>query len=67
VFFGAMLDGWPSLMVSVWMIGGLVIFCQGVLGIYLAKVYQEAKRRPPTLTREVYEPPAVAAGSRYAA
>jgi putative glycosyltransferase len=61
LFFGRMLDGWPSLMVSLWLIGGLVIFCQGVIGIYLAKVYQEAKRRPSTLIREVYEPPARAA------
>ena len=51
-----MLDGWPSLMVSIWMLGGLIIFCQGVIGIYLAKVYHEAKRRPRTLTREVFEP-----------
>src|SRR5213078_2105176 len=56
LFFGVMLDGWPSLMVSIWMLGGLIIFCQGVIGIYLAKVYQEAKRRPPTITREVFEP-----------
>lgn len=56
LFFGTMPDGWPLLMVSLWLIGGLVIFSQGVLGIYLAKVYQEAKRRPPTLTRAVYEP-----------
>ena len=56
LFFGVMLDGWPSLMVSIWMLGGLIIFCQGVIGIYLAKVYHEAKRRPPTITREVFEP-----------
>jgi putative glycosyltransferase len=63
LFFGVMLDGWPSLMVSIWMLGGLIIFCQGVIGIYLAKVYQEAKRRPPTLTREVFEPLSAFPGS----
>ena len=56
VLFGAMLDGWPSLMVSLWALGGLIIFCQGVIGIYLAKVYVEVKRRPATITREVFEP-----------
>jgi putative glycosyltransferase len=68
LFFGGMLDGWPSLMVSVWMLGGLIIFCQGVIGIYLAKVYQEAKRRPTALVRELYEPlPAAAGQDRVAA
>jgi len=55
LFFGKMLAGWPSLMVSIWFLGGLCLFCQGVLGIYLARVFQESKRRPLTLIREVYE------------
>lgn len=48
--------GWPSLIVSVWLLGGLTIFCQGVIGIYLGKVYTEAKRRPATIIRQIYEP-----------
>jgi putative glycosyltransferase len=56
VLFGDMLEGWPSLMVSLWVLGGLIIFCQGVIGIYLARVYAEVKRRPATITREVFEP-----------
>lgn len=55
LFFGRMLSGWPSLMVSIWFLGGLSLFGQGVLGIYLARVYQESKRRPITLVRQVYE------------
>ena len=39
-------SGWASLMVSLWFIGGIVIGCMGVLGLYIAKVYGEAKRRP---------------------
>jgi putative glycosyltransferase len=58
--------GWPSLIVSVWLLGGLGIFCQGVLGIYLAKVYVEVKRRPVTIVRDVY-PPLPAAADRRAA
>jgi putative glycosyltransferase len=57
LFFGVMLEGWPSLMVSIWMLGGLVLLGQGVLGIYLSKVFMEAKRRPRTIVRAVYEPP----------
>jgi putative glycosyltransferase len=63
VLFGDMLDGWPSLMVSLWGLGGLIIFCQGVIGIYLSKVYLEVKRRPGTIAREVYEPVAAAAAA----
>jgi putative glycosyltransferase len=55
LFFGAMLEGWPSLIVSIWLLGGLMIFCQGVLGLYLAKVLMEAKRRPIALVRAVYD------------
>ncbi len=54
LFFGKMLAGWPSLMVSIWFLGGLCLFCQGVLGIYLARVFQESKHRPLTLIRNIY-------------
>jgi putative glycosyltransferase len=47
--------GWPSLMVSIWMMGGLILFCQGIQGIYLAKIYLEAKRRPVAIVRQVHE------------
>jgi len=46
--------GWTSLMVSVWAFGGLTIFCQGVLGIYLSQVFKEVKRRPRAIVRRVY-------------
>ena len=35
--------GWASIMVSIWFLGGVTIFCVGVLGIYLAKVFTETK------------------------
>jgi len=46
--------GWASIMVSIWFLGGVTIFCVGVLGIYLAKVFTETKARPYTIVREVY-------------
>jgi putative glycosyltransferase len=60
LLLGDMLGGWPSLMLSVWFLGGLIIFCQGVLGAYLARVYREAKRRPISLVRHVYDSRAAA-------
>src|SRR5262245_57877483 len=38
LFFGVLLQGWPSLIVSIWLLGGLTIFCLGIIGIYLSKV-----------------------------
>jgi putative glycosyltransferase len=55
LFFGVLLGGWPSLIVSVWMLGGLTLFCLGIVAIYLSKVFKEAKRRPYTIVRQVYE------------
>ncbi len=38
--------GWSSLMVSLYFIGGVVIFILGILGIYLGKTFDETKKRP---------------------
>jgi putative glycosyltransferase len=43
--------GWASIMVSVWFLGGLIIFCVGVIGMYLAKIFTEIKQRPYTIVR----------------
>jgi putative glycosyltransferase len=55
LFFGTLLQGWASLIVSVWLLGGLTIFCLGVIGIYLSKIFIEVKQRPYTIVKEVYE------------
>ena len=57
LFFDTILSGWPSLMVSIWMLGGLILFVQGVQGIYLAKIYLEVKRRPVAIVRHLYDGP----------
>lgn len=55
IFFSVFLAGWPSLIVSVWLLGGLTIFCLGVIGIYLSKIFMETKQRPYTVIRQIYE------------
>lgn len=55
VFFGVLLEGWPSLIVSVWFLGGLTLLSLGVIGVYLAKVFMEVKQRPYTIVRAVHE------------
>lgn len=49
------LPGWPSLIVSVWLLGGLTIFCLGIIGIYLSKIFTEVKQRPYSIIRDIYE------------
>jgi len=47
--------GWPTVIVSIWFLGGITIFCIGVIGIYLAKVFAETKDRPYTIIRADYD------------
>ena len=54
LFFGVLLAGWPSLIVSIWLLGGLILFCVGLLGLYLSRVFLETKQRPYTIVRHVY-------------
>jgi putative glycosyltransferase len=51
---GVGIPGWASLIVSIWFLGGVTIFCVGVIGIYLAKVFMETKQRPYTIVRAAY-------------
>jgi len=47
-------SGWTSLMISLWLLGGMIISFIGIIGIYLSKVFSESKRRPYTIVRHVY-------------
>jgi len=39
-------EGWTSVMVSIYFIGGLLFANMGVLGLYIGKTFDEAKNRP---------------------
>lgn len=54
LFFSQMVDGWTSVMVSIWVLGGLIISFVGIIGIYLSKVFSETKQRPYTIVREIH-------------
>lgn len=45
-FSGKTIQGWTSLLVSVWFIGGVVLLACGIIGEYIGKIYIETKRRP---------------------
>jgi glycosyltransferase involved in cell wall biosynthesis len=39
-------SGWPSMVCISLMVGGIQLFCMGILGEYVAKAYLEVKNRP---------------------
>ncbi len=45
-FIGQTVEGWTSLAVSVWAIGGLQLLAIGIIGEYIGKIYLETKARP---------------------
>ena len=43
---GRVVGGWTSLILSLWFIGGLILFSLGLIGQYIGKIYIEVKERP---------------------
>lgn len=50
--FGDPVSGWPSMICIMVFIGGIQLFCVGILGEYLAKTYMETKHRPIFICKE---------------
>lgn len=44
--------GWSSTICSIWLIGGLQLFCLGIIGEYIGKIYAEVKQRPRYIIAE---------------
>ena len=38
--------GYTSLILSIWFLGGLILFTIGIAGLYIGKIFEEAKNRP---------------------
>ena len=43
---GTAVPGWSSLILSIWLVGGFVLICVGITGVYIGKIYNEVKHRP---------------------
>lgn len=50
--FGDAVGGWPSMVCILFFLSGLQLFCIGILGAYLSKMYMEIKNRPIYITKE---------------
>lgn len=46
IFKDVSIMGWSSLIVSLYLLGGIIISILGILGVYLGKAFDEIKRRP---------------------
>ncbi|HEX4826272.1 MAG TPA: glycosyltransferase family 2 protein [Candidatus Polarisedimenticolaceae bacterium] len=47
-------DGYTTTIVSILFLGGTQLICVGILGEYIGRIYDEVKRRPLFLIREVH-------------
>lgn len=52
LFQGNTVAGWASIMMSVWLLGGLQLVALGLIGEYVGKIYMETKRRPKFILEE---------------
>ena len=57
LFISAPPDGYTSLIASIWLFSGLIIFFLGIQGIYIAKIFSEVKHRPLSIIRQIYKQP----------
>jgi polyisoprenyl-phosphate glycosyltransferase len=56
LFFHESIPGWPTMIAGMMFFAGVQLLFIGVLGEYLARVYDEVKGRPPYIVAEVVEP-----------
>ncbi len=52
LIFGDPVSGWPSTICVILFIGGIQLFCMGIMGQYIAKTYNEVKNRSIYIVKE---------------
>ena len=52
LIWGDPVGGWPSMVCIMFFVGGIQLFCTGIIGEYLAKTYLETKHRPVYIVKE---------------
>ena len=50
--YGDSVAGWPSTICIILFVGGVQLFCLGVMGQYISKIYKETKHRPQYIIGE---------------
>lgn len=54
LIYGDPVGGWPSLVCIISLVSGVQLFCLGIVGQYMAKMYMEVKNRPIYLVKEEF-------------
>lgn len=52
-FLAEPVQGWTSVMVSIFFVSGLLFFNLGIIGLYIGKIFNETKNRPLYLIQEI--------------
>lgn len=50
--FGNTVPGWASTVIPIYFLGGIQLFCIGIIGEYIGKIYSETKKRPRYIIEE---------------
>lgn len=54
LLWGNEIEGWTSVIVSVWFLGGANLFFIGLVGLYVSRIFGEVKQRPNVIVRATY-------------
>lgn len=55
IFLEVDVEGWASIVATIWLVGGITMFMLGIIGIYLSKIFIEIKNRPLTIIRDIHK------------
>jgi putative glycosyltransferase len=45
--------GWSSLILSIWLVGGIILTSIGVVGLYISKIFNQVKNRPKYIVKKI--------------
>ena len=52
LFIGISIPGYPTIISLILLIGGIQLFCIGIIGEYISRIYMESKARPIYIVKE---------------
>ncbi len=52
LLFGDPVSGWASTVSIILFMGGIQLFCMGIIGKYISKIFLETKKRPVYIIKE---------------
>lgn len=55
IFEGEYVLGFTSIICTIVLLGGVQLICTGILGEYIGRIYDEVKRRPLFVIREIFD------------